>query len=1112
MIKRELGFSLSRILNPVQQTRTARSVEYFGWIDLVLGCIILIAPAFMAGFFHLPALSIVDTNWLRIVGVMVATLGLLYVISGRLSEEAFVVASLLDRPLVPLIMVVLWSRGILPGPLAIAFSVIDFGGFVWTALSWREDVLHGENIGGPDLGPQTPAEHSIELYGWISVGIGVIFLAFPSLITTLFRLSTNSQPGPNYLYLAGLLIGGIGMLYIVSGSLNGEGFVLASLLGRLFTPVVLTIVWWTFHIPGNLTAALVAMNLGGLLWTWFAWRGDSSGEEIRDSLPLVGRWTASYFAFVSGVIRNARTFHPDGRVFLGTVRTLKPSDAALAVAADRLVGQVLMRIGMGVMKKGMPRWLADHIPDAPSIASRFFSATANAEIPLQCRRGEDFDLLATAGGDRLYKLLWNLATGGKKYGLEQFDYIKNIYSADVPYRLAQNGLSIWIRLTPFVELNRQTPNDGSGREQALTDACARHAVLRIEVQRVDNPRESFIPIAEIAFDKEIQIDQEALHYDPFAGRGFEPFGFITGLRRFAYPASFQSRAQSEGERRSREHYLLRRLAWFFSRIPIGPAEEGEAAVNTHEVEGTRHGKRRWVSFAFIAAFAIVVIAGIYLVERFTRDRPVDYADEVMFFERGSTGGEKMDGIPYWVWVTLPEIFPEYLPDKKAGQGYSSFGMIYEPGNDKRYALPLGMSRRNVSGLDVVYLNCAVCHTGTVRDTPASQPRWIPGMPAHQFNLGAWGTFLTTIPKDQKFTPQRILDQIDAMQNDPNRLVPKPDFIDRLIFRYYAVYLMRDKLIVLGQRLSFIDNRTWGPGRVDTFNAPKALLNFPMDKADPKELMGNVDFPSVWNQGPREGMQLHWDGNNTSVNERNLSAAFGTGAYPPILDTDRVLRMAKYLRTAKPPAYPYAIDQPLAAKGKPVYEEYCLRCHGTAQPPFRNRAPGNGECDAPAQEAQCVGTVVPIEKIGSDRSRLDSYTWQLAVNQSTLYAGYEKDWGFDPPYPQRFHSFRKTAGYANMPLDGIWLRAPYLHNGSVPNLRQLLEPHSARTPLFYRGNDVFDQQNVGFVFNVPTQDGREFFSFDTTKPGSGNQGHEGPTYGTELPADKKLALLEYLKTF
>jgi hypothetical protein len=386
------------------------------------------------------------------------------------------------------------------------------------------------------------------------------------------------------------------------------------------------------------------------------------------------------------------------------------------------------------------------------------------------------------------------------------------------------------------------------------------------------------------------------------------------------------------------------------------------------------------------------------------------------------------------------------------------------------------------------------------------------MPAHQFNLGAWGKFLTTIPKDQKFTPQRILDQIDAMQNDPHRLVPKPDFIDRMIFRYYAVYLMRDKLLVLGQRLSFIDNSTWGPGRVDTFNAPKALLNFPMEHADPKELMGNCDFPSVWNQGARKGMHLHWDGNNTSVDERNLSAAFGTGAYPPILDTDRVLRMAKYLETAQPPAYPYPIDQALAAQGKPIYEQYCVRCHGTSHPPFRRQPPESVECSSTAPDAECAGTVVPIDKIGTDPSRLNSYTWLLAVNQSTLYAGYEKDWGFDPPYPQRFQFFRKTNGYASMPLDGIWLRAPYLHNGSVPNLRELLEASSARTKIFYRGNDVFDPENVGFVANIAAQGGREFFRFDTSQRGNGNQGHEGPAYGTALSADEKRALLEYLKTF
>ena len=99
----------------------------------------------------------------------------------------------------------------------------------------------------------------------------------------------------------------------------------------------------------------------------------------------------------------------------------------------------------------------------------------------------------------------------------------------------------------------------------------------------------------------------------------------------------------------------------------------------------------------------------------------------------------------------------------------------------------------------------------------------------------------------------------------------------------------------------------------------------------------------------------------------------------------------------------------------------------------------------------------IAAIGTDRRRLDSYTYNLAVNQATLYAGY--DW--------RFRHFRKTYGYANLPLDGLWLRAPYLHNGSVPNVRDLLEPAANRAGIFYRGNDVFDPVRLGFVADVPT---------------------------------------------
>jgi hypothetical protein len=66
--------------------------------------------------------------------------------------------------------------------------------------------------------------------------------------------------------------------------------------------------------------------------------------------------------------------------------------------------------------------------------------------------------------------------------------------------------------------------------------------------------------------------------------------------------------------------------------------------------------------------------------------------------------------------------------------------------------------------------------------------------------------------------------------------------------------------------------------VDTFNPYKAIqFNWPLDRPPKSELIGASDYPSLWNQAPREGMHLHWDGNNTSVDERNLSAALGARA-------------------------------------------------------------------------------------------------------------------------------------------------------------------------------------------------------------------------------------------
>jgi hypothetical protein len=230
------------------------------------------------------------------------------------------------------------------------------------------------------------------------------------------------------------------------------------------------------------------------------------------------------------------------------------------------------------------------------------------------------------------------------------------------------------------------------------------------------------------------------------------------------------------------------------------------------------------------------------------------------------------------------------------------------------------------------------------------------------------------------------------------------------------------------------------------------------------------------------LQLHWDGDNDSVDERNLSASLGAGVTPVTVDHAALKRIRDWIWTLPPPAYPFAIDKTLAARGSVVYHEHCVSCH--ADDRFRDGV----------KTGDRVGTVEPIEQIGTDRYRLDSYTEIFAANQYQLY----------PDSPYRFSHFRKTYGYANQPLDGIWARAPYLHNGSVPTVRDLLEPPERRPKMFFRGDDVYDQVNLGFVSSDASRNGRELSRYDTTMPGNGNGGH---VYGTSLPESDKHAVIE-----
>ncbi|MGC2661868.1 MAG: hypothetical protein WA324_28245 [Bryobacteraceae bacterium] len=501
--------------------------------------------------------------------------------------------------------------------------------------------------------------------------------------------------------------------------------------------------------------------------------------------------------------------------------------------------------------------------------------------------------------------------------------------------------------------------------------------------------------------------------------------------------------------------------------------EGELVdeVYSSPVDRWQHRTRGLMA---LIAFAGIALIAIYLLWYFTSDSTHKYADIQEHFKYGSIGSEPGGSIftpvggvlpPYLIFKTLPKVCPDKLPG-----GYASLGLVFEPNHD----MPIGVSRRWRLGVEQAGLNCAVCHTGTVRETANSQPMIVLGMPAHQLDLERFFNFVISCSLDERLTAANVIQKAEEMGEHVS-LMQK--------FILYAALIQRLKLqtLELQNRMGYALNPpipAWGRGRVDTFNPYKSLqFNWNLTALPHDEIIGASDFPSLWNQSPREGMHLHWDGNNTSVDERNLSASLGAGVTPVTVDHASLQRIHDWIWTLPPPRYPFAIDESRRTRGKVIFEQECAECHSFS--------------------GSKTGTVEKLASVNTDPYRLNSYTYIFCVNQAALY----------PDSRYRFTHFAKTDGYANQPLDGVWARAPYLHNGSVPTLLDLLSDSADRPKQFARGYDVYDQQKVGFTYDTP--EARNTGSiYDTTIPGNGNGGH---LWGTKLPADQKQDLIEYMKT-
>jgi Cytochrome C oxidase, cbb3-type, subunit III len=471
---------------------------------------------------------------------------------------------------------------------------------------------------------------------------------------------------------------------------------------------------------------------------------------------------------------------------------------------------------------------------------------------------------------------------------------------------------------------------------------------------------------------------------------------------------------------------------------------------------------RWASIAggLLILAGVIAFVGWY---RLLRVENQSFASVADMYKYGSIGVENDQGIPYRIWQVLPDLFPEYMPGPG---GYAAFGLLQESGHD----MPVGLPKK-VIGFERVGINCALCHTGSFRTDPQQQqPTIVPTAPATRLDIQSYFRFFFKAAGDPRFTADVLL---PAM-----RQAGPMDPLDELLYRFLIIPATRDGLLKQRDGFHWTDIRPdWGRGRIDPFN-PVKFNQLRLDPATDATI-GNSDMEPLWNLAAAKGFGLHWDGLNDSVPEVALTGALGDGASKDSLPVEDVLSMIDWASTVQPPEYPFRRNEELATRGEAIYQQKCASCH--------------------AFGGQRTGTVIPRAEILTDPNRLEMWSQEAA----TRYNAYAADRSY------KFNRFVKQDGFVAVPLDGIWLRAPYLHNGSVPTLEDLLEPAARRPTVFWRGYDVYDTERTGFVSSGPDAE-RLGWRYDTSVVGNGNGGHEGDAYGTTLSADDKHAVIEFLK--
>ena len=441
-----------------------------------------------------------------------------------------------------------------------------------------------------------------------------------------------------------------------------------------------------------------------------------------------------------------------------------------------------------------------------------------------------------------------------------------------------------------------------------------------------------------------------------------------------------------------------------------------------------------------------------------------------------------------------------------------------------YAWPLGFTvsdPKSSGGVAIAGITCAACHTGQIeyrgRAVRIDGGQSMVDLAAFE---GAVLAALRAVVDDPVRQTAFFRDAVEAGY-PANRV--KPDFVR---FTGAASNMLH------GQ--AALSKLAPGPGRVDAVQGiVDALLRHDIAvPANSRSYDAPVSYPYLWDIWRLSRLQYNGFLPPQALS-RNIGEVLGTSGRTNIVDSagalnppperwrtsiqlDNLLWLETVLKGLSAPTWPAQVLGPVdptkAAHGRALFAAHCSGCHGIKQLPGGNWdvaiVPLKVIATDPDQATNFAGRTYDASKLGlgpavnatAAATIINAVRRQLYSDNKVLSARRENDVRFDAP-----------CGYKARPLIGVWATPPFLHNGAVRTIYDLLS--DKRSASFGVGTRRFDPAKLGYIDDVGAGASR----LDTHTTGNSNAGHwwtddvaRPGRIGPRLTEAEKYALIEYLK--